>query len=156
MIALNSKSKVIFEHIESENIKFSDLAKSLSTVGAYYPSFKNWLYFTFRKEMIEGKRSIVIARTGNGIAGLSLLKNTLDEKKICTFYVSPSYRGIGVGHQLMDASTSYLGDKNIKITVAEERNPDIYPLLKSKGFSIEKKVSGYYRDNVDEYFYSLK
>ena len=156
MIALNSKSKVIFEHIESENIKFSDLAKSLSTVGAYYPNFKNWLYFTFRKEMIEGKRSIVIARTGNSIAGLSLLKHTIDEKKICTFYVSPSYRGIGVGHQLMDAATSYLGDKDIKITVAEERNLELYPLLKSKGFSIESNVIGYYRENINEYFYSLK
>ncbi|MCX7097710.1 MAG: GNAT family N-acetyltransferase [Methylococcales bacterium] len=160
MIALNSKPKVIFEHIESESIKFSDLAKSISTVGAYYPNFKNWLYFTFRKEMIEGKRSIIIARAGNSIAGLSLLKHSLDEKKICTFYVSPSYRGIGVGHQLMDASTSYLGDKDkdkdIAITVAEERNSELYPLLKSKGFSIENKVIGYYRENINEYFYSLK
>jgi ribosomal protein S18 acetylase RimI-like enzyme len=156
MIALNSKSKVFFELLECKNVEFSDLAESLSTVGAYYPNFKNWLYFTFRKEMIEGKRSIVIARAGNKIAGWSLLKHSFDEKKICTFYISPSYRRTGVSHQLMDFSTSYLGDKDIKITVAEERNLDLYPLLESKGFSIENKVIGYYREDVAEYFYSLK
>lgn len=156
MIALNSKPKVIFEHLGCNNAKFSDIAKSLSTVGGYYPSFKNWLYFTFRKELIEGKRSIVIARDGNSLAGLSLLKHTIDEKKICTFYILPPYRENGVGDMLMDESTSYLGGKDIKITVAEERNQELCPLLKSKGFSIENKVSGYYRDNVDEYFYSLK
>ena len=156
MIALNSKSKVLFEHLESKDIKFSGIAKSLSTVGGYYPNFKSWLYFTFRKEMIEGKRSIIIAHDGNSLAGLSLLKYTIDEKKICTFYVLPPFRGNGVGDMLMDESTSYLGDKDIKITVAEEHNQELYPLLKSKGFSIENKVSGYYRDNVDEYFYSLK
>ena len=81
MITLNSKPKVLFEHLESKDIKYSDIAKYLSAVGGYYPNFKSWLYFTFRKEMIEGKRSIVIAHYGDSLAGLSLLKHTVDEKK---------------------------------------------------------------------------
>lgn len=156
MIALNSKSKVHFDHLKHMNIEFTALAQTLSSIGGYYPNFKNWLYFSFRKEMIEGKRSIVLARDGNIIAGMSLLKHTIDERKICTFYVSPSYRGCGIGSQLMDQSTAYLGEKNINITVAEERNSELYPLLISKGFTIEQKISGYYRNAVDEYFYSLK
>jgi ribosomal protein S18 acetylase RimI-like enzyme len=156
MIAFKSRQKVLFERLECDGVQFSSLAKSLFEAGIYYPNFKNWLYFSFRKEMIEGKRSIVIARCGNRVAGMSLLKNTLVEKKICTFYILPSYRGSGIGRQLMDESISRLGDKDIKITVAEEQNLELYPLLTSKGFSVENKVSGYYRDNVDEYFYSLK
>lgn len=155
MIVLNPKTNVIFEHLQPEELRFQVIAKSLSSVACYYPNFKNWLYFTFRKEMIEGKRSIIIARNGNSLAGLSLLKHSSSEKKICTFYITPDFRDAGIGHQLLNQSISYLGEEDIKITVAQERNSELYPLLKSKGFSLEKKIGGYYRNNIDEYFYSI-
>jgi len=156
MIELKTKSRTHCEIASFGAVSFSLLADALSDVSPHYPNFKEWLYFTFRKEMLQGLRTIVIARQQGVCAGLSLLKNAPSEKKICTFYVLPSYRGIGVGTQLMDFSTSYLGNADINITVSEERNPDLYPLLRKKGFSLESHVKGFYREDVDEYFYSLK
>lgn len=156
MIALKCKPKMLLEQVSYDSASFCSLAHTLSHVSLYYPNFKEWLYFTFRKEMISGTRSIVVAHDQGRVAGLALLKNSSAEKKICTFYVLPSFREIGLGHQLMDASIACLGNKDTTITVAEERNSELYPLLKSKGFSLEKKITGLYRDNVDEYFYSLK
>jgi ribosomal protein S18 acetylase RimI-like enzyme len=156
MITLKTKYKTHCELANINTINFLRLSRTLSDVSPHYPNFKEWLYFTFRKEMIQGLRTIAVARHQGVYAGFSLLKNASNEKKICTFYVLPSFRGMSIGSQLMDFSTTYLGNTDISITVSEERNPELYPLLRRKGFSLESRVKGYYRDNADEYFYSLK
>ncbi|WP_343582568.1 GNAT family N-acetyltransferase [Pseudomonas sp.] len=144
-----------FELMSERDIAFDCIASCLESVAAHYPGFKEWLYFTFRTGLIQGKRSVLLARSNNDVMGLSLLKHDGLEKKICTFFVLPEYRGIGVARELMNHSLSNLGEANIGITVSEERNDELYPLLASKGFTLHKAVAGYYRNSKIENFYSL-
>lgn len=154
MLAIISKATADFEIIESD-LHFKKIAASLSDVSAFYPEFKSWLYFTFRAGMFVGERKVLVAHSDGNIAGLSLLKNSISEKKICTFYVLPEYRYEGIGRSLMHKSMQTLGHSDIGISVSEERNDELSPLLRSCGFSLDSVLSGHYRSEKSEFFYNL-
>jgi ribosomal protein S18 acetylase RimI-like enzyme len=154
VLAIISKATADFEIIESD-LHFKKIAASLADVSAYYPEFKSWLYFTFRAGIYVGERKILVAHSDGDIAGLALLKNSISEKKICTFYVLPEYRDDGVGRSLMHKSLQTLGHNDIGISVSEERHSELSPLLRSCGFSLDSVLPGRYRNEKSEFFYQL-
>lgn len=154
VLAIISKATADFEIIESD-LHFKKIAASLSDVGSYYPEFKSWLYFTFRAGIFVGERKILVAHSDGDIAGLALLKNSSSEKKICTFYVLPEYREDGIGRSLMHEAMQTLGHSDIGISVSEERNSELSPLLRSCGFSLTSVMPGHYRSEKSEFFYNL-
>jgi len=137
------------------NVDFMFIASHLSAVSHLYPGFKEWLYFKFKPEFLSGSRDILVAYDGNKIAGLSLLKFSSVEHKICTFYIMPEYRGLSIGHELMDRSLSLLCSRNVLISVSEEREVELSRVLKSFKFNLDRKIEGVYRSGVFESFYSI-
>ncbi len=146
-----SDNEVTFEFIGSiEAVK--DI---LNDIKDLYPNFENWLMFKFQKSNIElGLRNIIVARTPAGVVGVALLKKQQEERKICTFFVSPSYRKKGIGSQLMELSLDWLETKKPLITVSEERKPFLEPLLRKFNFCQSKALLGFYREDKFEYFYN--
>lgn len=134
-----------------EQVNFPLLKLFLKDVSFLYPNFDSWLNFKVRRN----GRSILIAHDGNELAGVSILKNDIDEKKISTFYVAPHFRGQLLGQELMTKSLQFLDSGETLITVSEERNSELFPLLNSNGFKLQKIVSNVYRTDKDELFYSL-
>lgn len=132
-------------------ISYPLLKSFLSDVSFLYPQFDSWLDFKVRRF----ERDIVIAHDGSQLAGVSILKNSSDEKKISTFYVAPSFRGQMLGQMLMTKSLQFLDSAETFITVSEERNRELVPLLNSNGFRLQKAVPNLYRDGKSELFYSL-
>lgn len=154
MLAIISKATFDFEIIERD-LPAKEIAASLADVGSLYPGFKNWLYFTFRAGLINNQRKIIVAHQNGEVAGISLLKKTIEEKKICTFYVLPEFRGYGLGCDLMSESLRILDHSDIGITVSEERHGELSPLLSASGFTLMKVNPDYYRNGKDEIFYKL-
>jgi GNAT superfamily N-acetyltransferase len=132
-------------------ISYPLLRNFLSDVSFLYPEFDSWLNFKVRRF----GRDIVIAHDGNQLAGVSILKNSGEEKKISTFYVAPLFRGQMLGQALMAKSLQFLDSEETFITVSEERNRELVPLLNSNGFKLQKIVPNLYRDDKAELFYSL-
>lgn len=147
------KPSVTFE--VSSKVEFPRLYRFLADVEPFYPNFKLWFNFTFRRNARAGERQVVLAHNGYEIVGTALLKKSSTENKICTFYVSPKYRGERVGHDLMELAISRLNSNDTQITVSTERNAELSPLLRSKGFSIYQSVDGLYRQGSTEHFYQL-
>jgi GNAT superfamily N-acetyltransferase len=104
--------------------------------------------------MNSHERKILVAHDGGSMSGLALLKDTADEKKICTFFILPEYRGQNLGKELMQRSLRELAERDISITVAEERREELSPILVANGFTLEKKVVNHYRKERTEFFYS--
>lgn len=154
MLALISKPKFDFEILKSGDLHFSEVAAVLSDVGQYYPNFKEWLYFTFRSGMNSNERKILVAHDGGSMSGLALLKDTAGEKKICTFFILPEYRGQSLGMELMRRSLLELAERNIFITVAEERQKELSPILVASGFTLDSTLANHYRKERTEFFYS--
>lgn len=147
--------------ISPKGIKYShnnyvnrtELRKFLNEVSKSYPNFDNWFNFTFLHGIEIGTRHIIMAHKGDSIIGISLLKNDLLEKKICTFYIDPSFRGKNIGNSLMDLSIRSLGYNNIIVTVSEDRNFELYPLLTNKKFYLKESINGLYDPDKTELIY---
>lgn len=154
---MNTNALIVSDHeVTFEFIGSIDAVKDiLNDIKDLYPNFDNWLVFKFQKSNIElGFRNIIVARTPAGIVGIALLKKQQKERKICTFFVSPSYRCQGIGSQLMRLSLDWLDTDKPLITVSEERKSSLEPILHKFNFCHSRTVLGYYRDNKLEYFYN--
>ena len=153
MSAIISKPIFDFEMLGSGNANYPKIAAALSEVGQFYPDFKNWFYFTFRRGLNISERKILIAHSSGDISAIALIKDTPEEKKICTFFVLPEYRHMGLSTFLMRKSLAALGDNNISITVAEERNEDLARVLLANNFFLADARTSVYRDGKTEFFY---
>ena len=155
---MNKFNILIKTQIEIEiynSVDFVSLRNTLKDVEPLYPNFGAWLNFKFRRSLSSGERNIVLATDGTNILGLSLLKKNMDESKICTFYVPEIYRDMGIGKKLMCKSLSVLDSSDSFITVSDERQSELKPLLTSSGFKLVKSVDSLYRQKNTEHFYSF-
>jgi len=154
---MNTNALIVSDHeVTYEFIDSIDEVKDiLDDISHLYPNFNSWLRFKFQQSNIDrGLRKILVATTSQGVVGVALLKKQNGEKKICTFFVSPSYRGLGIGSKLMHLSFAWLETEKPMITVSEERKESLDPILKKFNFCLSKTLLGYYRDNKLEYFYN--
>lgn len=149
---LDEKCPVIEVTTAAEFAKHN-LREFLEQIACFYPDFHAWLNFTFVSQLNSGKRNVLIVKENGKIAGISLLKNTEEEQKICTFFVAPPFQGKGYGKALMEKSLSLLKAPT-KITVCEERWGEMRQFLGMYNFQLYAEVSGYYRQDYIEYFCS--
>lgn len=125
----------------------------LKPVSYLYPDFEAWLNFTFVRQMGEGKRQAIVAHDGNRIYGCALLKVSVEEEKICTFFVHPDAREQGLADDLMRLSLERF-DRSPIISVSEERTQELQPLLKKHGFKIYNSVKDIYWPHKSEHFFA--
>lgn len=139
----------------SPDINFRHLSHLLADIAPLYPDFSAWLTFKFRRNLASGERNIVIAHDGNQVHGVSLLKSTAEERKICTFYVDEAVRGQGTGRELMNQSLHWLDSDDAIITVSDERLETLQPLLAQTGFQQQAELNDVYRKQHSEFIFSL-
>lgn len=155
MLAIKSKPKVSYSLISGADFNFKLVAGQLAGVAPLYPGFKEWLYFTFRPDFYRGLRSIILAVSEGELAGLSLLKRTTEENKICTFFVNPYFRENKVGTELMKWSLDHFNGNKTIISVSQEKEAELYPTLKNAGFEMSYSMPDYYRVGTKEVFYTV-
>jgi len=107
------------------------------------------------KLMIEGLKDDFIVRGNIELAGILILKNTENEKKICTIRVIENFRNKGIGTKLFEKSFEYLETKTPLITLPEECYKEGFKfLLERYRFKMTNKIIGAYRENKIEYFFN--
>ena len=104
------------------------------------------------------KRRIILAIDGDffHILGVAIIKNTSQEKKICTLRVLREYQGQGIGSILLGRAIKELQDPRPLITVSELQIDIFKPFLEKYGFSLKDKVKSLYRVGKYEYFFNKK
>ena len=83
-----------------------------------YPNYEEWFWDKQVRGLFDGNRDIIVAIKNNKVIGISNIKNTLEEKKICTLTVDKRYRMKTVGSKLVDISTLMLGTATPVITMS--------------------------------------
>ncbi|MGI1793983.1 GNAT family N-acetyltransferase [Acinetobacter variabilis] len=137
-----------------EALKF--LRQDVEALSYLYPEIKKWYWNVFANGFLKAERKILLAKESSGqLAGFSLLKNDLFEKKICTFYILPEYRESGLGRKLLPIAISMVGEKNVGITVSESVDASLNPLLSLNGFEIERIEPDLYLPKTKEIIYKL-
>lgn len=112
------------KEINRNNFKCSDLlliniVKIINQFTHAYPDIELWFSHKVIPGLELGERTILYILNDKDIIALSILKNTLQEKKICTFYISPEARGKGLAEILFKKSFIKLNTKKPFITVPE-------------------------------------
>lgn len=78
----------------------------------------------------------------------------IQKKKICTLFVSPEARGLGIGTLLVEKSMEILGTTKPMITLADYKLPMFEGLIKKYGWEMTEEVTGLYNDKHKELVYN--
>lgn len=90
------------------------------------------------------------------VVGVSLLKNTPSERKICTLRVNGAYRGKGIGSCLVKRAFVELQTDKPLMTVPEDTLGQFGQLLRRFGFKLNEESIGLYRNSIAEYCFNLE
>ncbi len=115
-----------------------------------YPGFHSWFQNNVIPDLETKKKEIITIMYGEYIAGVSILKNTCDEKKICTIRIGKHFRGQGLGKQLIEISLMELNTDRPMATVSSYRYPQFRNIFNYFGFKMEDVSCNYYRNRNDE------
>lgn len=147
-----------FQFITLENYCLPNIQKEIFILLGesleWYPDILNWYFNIFVPEFIDGTRNILICHIDNKVAGIALLKNDFNEKKICTFRVKYDYRSNGIGKTLFKKCLEILDTDKPVFTIPAERLCYFSDILKYYSFRLEQVVQNYYRDNSKEYVFN--
>lgn len=119
----------------------------------FYPDFDEW----FMRKVVPNlgvTREIFLAKIGKDIAGICIIKNCEQEKKICSLRVFEPYRGQGVGTALVKHALDVLKDDYPLVTVPEESLTQYKPFFRKFKFQLKDSYDGYYRLGKKEYAFN--
>ena len=144
--------------------KIRELKKSSSSLDsvfgeiaflrAEYPDFYNWFYNKVVPGLENGSRKIFIAQTPfsfGKIDGILILKDSLDEKKICTLYVNKDARYNGFGRMFMNIAFNELNTDKPLITIASNKIKLFQILLDDYKFELCEQNPDFYSKGMSEY-----
>lgn len=125
----------------------------LDVFTRFYPDFDEW----FMRKVVPNlgvTREIFLAKIGKDIAGICIIKNCEQEKKICSLRVFEPYRGQGVGTALVKHALDVLKDDYPLVTVPEEFLTQYKPFFRKFKFQLKDSYDGYYRLGKKEYAFN--
>lgn len=113
-----------------------------------YPEYYKWYYQTNIPRILAGEGEAIFYLDGFQIVGLSMLKRTDDEAKICTFFIDEEYRKRGYSSLLLEDSFGYLGTESPIITIPENRLDEFSKIIEAYGWVPTETTDKYYSPEV--------
>lgn len=139
---------------EFASILLNHIYEYLSNMSLYYPDFKTWIDNKVMKGIHTGERSILLEYSGEQIAGIAILKDTVEEKKLCCLRVLPQYEGSGIGLKLFERAFEELKTRMPLLSVAQENSLKFKKIFDYYGFTLEEKYPDYYRPQNTEFSFN--
>ena len=107
-----------------------------------------------RNDIFSGKREILFSIIDDYISGIAILKNTPEERKICTLRVVDKFQHRGVAQVLVRNSFDFLDTEKPLITVSSVRDHQFKSLFDYFGFQKTFELSNYYKLDSSEIVYN--
>ena len=133
------------------------IGETMNFLKKDYPRFYDW----FTSKVIPGiktsERQIYIASPSDNpgcIAGVMILKDTAQEKKICSLYVAEEYRSNKLGTKFLSLATEVLKTEKPVITVSSTRIDAFSGLFKKFGYLLYECYPKYYSTDTNELSYN--
>lgn len=153
----------------AENLP-SLIAKFFRSSEYCYPTFNAWINNKVLPNLHNGSREILFVFTKEkpfSLAGVAILKNTAEEKKISSFRIYPDFQRMGIGTELMELCFDILDCNTPMITVPRDMSLSLsdinncysafnkfmeknYP----DNFILKQRLLDYYRAGFTEYVYN--
>lgn len=101
-----------------------------------YPGYCQWYYGKNIPRILKGEGDIIFYLDGFIVAGLSVMKKTPDESKICTLLINPDYQKQGFSQPLLEETFDYLGTSKPVITIAENKLSVFSKIIDAYGWEV--------------------
>lgn len=156
-LKISQKPLKNFGEIDKDEIIIRGLKENLIT---FYPNVEEWSNKILKEIKKNNKKrelffALIFNKVGIELAGILILKNMEDEKKICTLQVIEKFKNNGIAKELLKKSFEYLGTETPLMTLPEECYENGFKfLLRKYKFKITNKILGFYRPNKIEYFFN--
>jgi len=108
--------------------------EQLSSLETVYPGFRHWFDSKVQPGIQAGTRYLDVIEHDDKLAGIVIAKNEDGERKLCTVWVHPDFRGRGMGIRLIRAACLWLGTDQPLASVSEANHAPVDKLLKKLGF----------------------
>jgi len=142
--------KYILSTMKDNN--FSKAANEIYLLTDYnklqYPNYYKWYYQKNLPRIITGNGEAIFYLDGFQIVGLSMLKKTEDESKICTLLINEEYRKKGYSKLILEDSFEYLGTEKPLITIPEKRLDEFSKIIKAYGWVTAETTDEYYSPEI--------
>ena len=142
--------KYILSTMRDKN--FSRAANEIYLLTDYnklqYPEYFKWYYHTNIPRILDGEGEAIFYLDGFQIVGLSMLKRTADESKICTFLIDEEYRKKGYSKLILEDSYEFLGTEKPLITIPEKRLDEFSKIIEAYGWVPTETTDKYYSPEV--------
>jgi len=126
----------------------------LKSLENEYVNFTHWFFNKAITGLHTGERKFLLYIKDQYLAGIAILKNNMDEKKICTLRVSPKFQRHGIGTKLLEKSFEILQTEKPLITVSNLRYAQFKKLFKKFNFKITGIKKNYYKHNTSEIIFN--
>lgn len=125
----------------------NEIYENIKQVKNQYPNFDKW----FGKVLIELdgiNREIIFIKDEEILKGFIILKNTIEEKKICGIFVKEDYRKNGIGSLLIKEGIKFLNEDKPIITIST-KNVEMFKSFIEKYNWVQTSIFyGYYSPEV--------
>ena len=113
-----------------------------------YLDYYKWYYQKNLPRIIAGNGEAIFYLDGFQIVGLSMLKKTMDESKICTLLINQEYRKRGYSSKILEDSYEFLGTEKPLITIPEKRLDEFSKIIRAYGWVESETTNEYYSPEV--------
>lgn len=144
---INGKRYFLFTSLSRElrMIYRFEIYKFLGHLIYEYQRFRSWYRGLFTDEFeLKCDREIIICEDQFRIAGVAIIKNDMQEKKICTLRVAREYRHQGIGYNLIEMCMQQLHTEKPMITLHKSKLNQFEKLLSYYSFELEQTQKHYY------------
>ncbi len=128
----------------------------LQTLHPNYPGIENWWKQKVLPQLGTPQRICRVVRKGTRIAAVSVSKMRGSSAKLCSLCVTPEFRGLRLGSELLrrfEVDARLAGAKQVHLTISEPSDFECGAFFRNKGFvRISWKRHAYVR-GVDEIVY---
>ena len=155
MITYYDFNELVKQGISNEvylNIITHILNVTLPVKGSY-PEYKSW-FLNKHVPNLGIDRNIIFAVYKFEIVGVINLKNSEQEKKICTLYVKKGFRHNKIGTTLLKMAFNYLGTNKPLITISDDKLYELKRFIIDNDWEISEKLNNFYCYNHNEYVFN--
>lgn len=144
---INGNSYFLYSSLSHElkEIYRYEIYKFLIRLVFEYQGFNKWYEDLFVESAeLESNRQIIICEKHFKIAGVAIIKNDFEEKKICTLRVAKEFQHQGIGHHLVEMCMKELGTDKPMITLHKSKMNQFEKILSYYNFELEQTQKHYY------------
>lgn len=152
---MNYKIQTIDYYSSADYALYHEVDALTHSINNTYAKHSKWLSQKFFPDLKDGSRKMIIALDAHKrLAGVALLKDTAEEKKLCCLFIREDCRGYGIASSLIQESLKVLKTDKPLLSISDKNFPQLKRLVELNKFKFSYRKKNAYSINDTEYYFN--